>query len=120
MLQDVGFQPRLGGWSAAALVNEAPVLQAYRLSHKSAHFPELVLIRAACRHRLGNAVGGEGNASRGLAFWRDLFPSPPHVLHGGLDEPGMVVEHPQLVHFRCASAHFSLSLLNIFAILPAA
>src|SRR5438132_1583357 len=119
MLQDARFEPRLGWWPAAALVNETPVFQTQALSNKLTDLAQLVLVSAACRHRRRYAVCREGNPSRCLAFLRDLFPSPLHIFYRGLDEPRVVIKHSQLVYLGSTLAYRSLRFLNIFSILAA-
>src|SRR5258708_4230862 len=124
-VKNIGLQPRLCGWPAAALVYQlkiaAPIaLDCHTLRHQPARFLQLRLILAALRPGQRNPVGSKYQLGAPPLFSRELLQTTNSMVRDRLDEPRVIEKHPQLIHDGRAFSHRFSGRSDVLAILAAA
>ena len=119
VIADIGFQPGLGGRTAAALVGQRPGGRARAFADEPGGFSELRFVRASPGHGHGNAVGGVDQVRRGATVLRQAVQGGANARRHRFDESRMMEKGPDLVDLRGAAACLPPGILDVFQVLPA-
>lgn len=118
-VEDVGFEPGLGGGAAAALVDELPVVR-LALGDEAAGFLKLIDVGAVAGHGGGDAVGSEEEFGGGLLVRGQLGERSGGTFAHNRDEVRVVKEAADGLDLWGSFANGLLRGGNVFAVLAAA
>jgi hypothetical protein len=71
VIENVGFEPGLRRWAAAALIHQVPSGESSTFRHQARGFAQLLFVVTGLRHGTGNAVRGGDEAYARKIFIRE-------------------------------------------------
>src|SRR5947199_6874801 len=102
---DVGFEPRIGGFAAAALIGDGPARTTKPFSDQASRNLELFHVGRTIGHRDRNTVGGKNNWCCLLSVRWNLSKAGLNQSDPSLDKKGRVMHDGPVANLRHLLSH---------------
>ena len=113
---DVGFEPRIGGFAAAALIGDGPARTTKPFSDQASRNLELFHVGRTIGHRDGNTVGGKNKRCCLLSVRWNLSKAGLNQFYPSLDKKGMVMPDGTVVNLRHVVSQLRPGVGDVFLI----